>query len=232
MPLIKYIFAGAVLATVSQAQQTGYGQYKSIHITITLSSLIFCRWWNELDWAYNMCIWMGLYFQQSLLLPVSRSVPSSAMATTTNGQATVTVTTVVTSTIATTIVGCVSGSSSMTGVGGNTASSASTIVTTPPPGTTTTLVGGTSTATLSGNPFAGHQLYANPYYSSEIYSLAIPSLTGTLAVKASAVAQVGTFVWMYASSIEIFKTIATDNHTGTLQLRCLYLIPTWEIFKR
>jgi cellulose 1,4-beta-cellobiosidase len=154
------------------------------------------------------------------------------MATTTNGQATVTVTTAVTSTITTIIVGCVSGSSGKTGVGGNTASSASIIVTTPPPGTTITPVGGTYTATLSGNPFAGHQLYANTYYSSEIYSLAIPSLTGTLAVKASAVVQVSTFIWMYASSIEIFKTIATDNRTGALQLRYLYLIPIWEIFKR
>lgn len=52
------------------------------------------------------------------------------------------------------------------------------------------------TTTLSGNPFSGVQLYANPYYSSEIYTSAIPSLTGSLATAATAVAEVGTFVWL------------------------------------
>ena len=48
----------------------------------------------------------------------------------------------------------------------------------------------------SGNPFAGVALYANPYYASEISSLAIPSLTGAMATKAAAVAKVPTFVWL------------------------------------
>jgi cellulose 1,4-beta-cellobiosidase len=66
---------------------------------------------------------------------------------------------------------------------------------------TTTSPGGPSTTSppsggSAGNPFAGVQQYANPYYSSEIYTSAIPSLTGTAAVKASAVAKVGTFVWL------------------------------------
>jgi len=47
-----------------------------------------------------------------------------------------------------------------------------------------------------GNIFAGKQIYANPYYASEISASAIPSLSGTLAAKASAVAKVGTFVWL------------------------------------
>jgi cellulose 1,4-beta-cellobiosidase len=71
--------------------------------------------------------------------------------------------------------------------------------TTTPPATSTTASGGggsTTTAAVVGNPFSGVQLYANPYYSSEIYTLAIPSLTASLAVKASAVAKVGTFVWL------------------------------------
>lgn len=51
-------------------------------------------------------------------------------------------------------------------------------------------------ASVAGNPFSGKQIYANPYYSSEIYASAIPSLTGTLATKASAVAEVGTFSWL------------------------------------
>ena len=59
-------------------------------------------------------------------------------------------------------------------------------------GTTTTA----PTVTNSGNPFSGYQLYANPYYSSEVYTLAIPSLTSSLAAKASAVAKVPSFVWL------------------------------------
>ncbi len=62
---------------------------------------------------------------------------------------------------------------------------------------TSTVVAPTGTvAAAAGNPFAGFQIYANPYYSSEIHTSAIPSLTGALAVKASAVAKVGTFTWL------------------------------------
>jgi len=59
-------------------------------------------------------------------------------------------------------------------------------------GTTTTA----STATNSGNPFSGYQLYANPYYSAEVFTSAIPSLTSSLAAKASSVAKVPSFVWL------------------------------------
>ena len=75
-------------------------------------------------------------------------------------------------------------------------SSTNPATTAPGTGTTTAPPSGTTTAAVSGNPFANAQLYANPYYSSEIHSLAIPSLTGTLAAKATAVAKVGTFVWL------------------------------------
>lgn len=57
----------------------------------------------------------------------------------------------------------------------------------------------TTTAAASGNPFSGYQLYANPYYSSEVISEAIPSLSATsLAAAASKVAEVPSFFWMYA----------------------------------
>lgn len=61
----------------------------------------------------------------------------------------------------------------------------------------------TTTASASGNPFSGYQLYVNPYYSSEVASLAIPSLTGSLSslqAAATAAAKVPSFVWLYASS--------------------------------
>ena len=46
------------------------------------------------------------------------------------------------------------------------------------------------------NPFAGYNFYANPYYSSEVHSLAMPSLAASLQPAAEAVAKVGSFVWL------------------------------------
>ncbi|EMD87617.1 glycoside hydrolase family 6 protein [Bipolaris maydis ATCC 48331] len=54
----------------------------------------------------------------------------------------------------------------------------------------------TPTAAPSGNPFAGKNFYANPYYSSEVHTLAMPSLPASLKPAATAVAKVGSFVWM------------------------------------
>jgi hypothetical protein len=39
-------------------------------------------------------------------------------------------------------------------------------------------------------------MWANDYYRSEVHTLAIPSMTGALAAKASAVAEVPSFQWM------------------------------------
>lgn len=47
-----------------------------------------------------------------------------------------------------------------------------------------------------GNPFEGYEFYANPYYSSEVHELAMPSLAESLKPAATAVANVGSFVWM------------------------------------
>jgi cellulose 1,4-beta-cellobiosidase len=80
-----------------------------------------------------------------------------------------------------------------------TTTSVRTSSTTTKTGVTTTAGGSTTTApptSASGNPFAGKQIYANPYYASEIQSLAIPSLPSSLVAKASAVAKLGTFVWL------------------------------------
>jgi len=50
------------------------------------------------------------------------------------------------------------------------------------------------------NPIAGKTFWANPYYSSEIVSLAAPSLSAagsaSWAAKATNVAKVGTFYWL------------------------------------
>ena len=62
--------------------------------------------------------------------------------------------------------------------------------------TTSTARATTTAAAATGNPFAGKDFYANPYYSSEVYTLAMPSLAASLKPAASAVAKVGSFVWM------------------------------------
>ncbi|KAG2415557.1 exoglucanase 2 precursor [Aspergillus terreus] len=52
------------------------------------------------------------------------------------------------------------------------------------------------TAAPGGNPFEGYQQYVNPYYKSEVLSLAVPSMTGDLAAQASAAADVPSFFWL------------------------------------
>ncbi|KAJ5489331.1 1-4-beta-D-glucan cellobiohydrolase C [Penicillium diatomitis] len=81
---------------------------------------------------------------------------------------------------------------------------------------TTTSAGGSGGSTTTappskGNPFAGYQPYANPYYSSEVVSLAIPSLPASLAPKASAVAKVPSFVWLdTAAKVPTMGTYLAD----------------------
>ncbi|KAH8899870.1 putative cellulose 1, 4-beta-cellobiosidase II precursor [Thozetella sp. PMI_491] len=74
------------------------------------------------------------------------------------------------------------------GGSGTTTTSATTTRTSPPVGS--------GTATWSGNPFSGVQMWANSYYASEISASAIPTLTGAMATKAAAVAKVPTFQWL------------------------------------
>ncbi|KAK4211312.1 family 6 putative glycoside hydrolase [Rhypophila decipiens] len=62
--------------------------------------------------------------------------------------------------------------------------------TTPPP------IGATKTASFSGNPFSGVNMWANTYYSSEIHTLAMPSLSPAMASKAASVAKVPSFQWL------------------------------------
>ncbi|KAG2019107.1 hypothetical protein GB937_005398 [Aspergillus fischeri] len=65
------------------------------------------------------------------------------------------------------------------------------------------------TVTASGNPFSGYQLYANPYYSSEVHTLAMPSLPSSLQPKASAVAEVPSFVWLCSDVAAKVPTMGT-----------------------
>lgn len=71
-----------------------------------------------------------------------------------------------------------------------------------PTTTTTGGSGGSATTTAlsvaSGNPMAGKSFYANPYYTSKISSLAVPSMSAAgsaaWATKATEVVKIGTFV--------------------------------------
>jgi len=66
--------------------------------------------------------------------------------------------------------------------------------------TPTSSGGGGSTTTNTDNPFSGLKQWANPYYASEVSSIAIPSLTASgksaMATKAAAVAKVPSFTWL------------------------------------
>jgi cellulose 1,4-beta-cellobiosidase len=83
---------------------------------------------------------------------------------------------------------CIPGTGGSTGPTTTVGGSSPTTSATSPPGTTV--------PPSAGNPFAGVALYANPYYASEISTSAIPSLSGPMATKAAAVANVPTFVWL------------------------------------
>lgn len=91
------------------------------------------------------------------------------------------------------------------GTGGQTTTTPRTTTPTSRPTTTpTTMTTQTSRPTttqppgtaIAGNPFSGRALFTNPYYSSEIHTLAIPSLPSSLHAAASAVARTPTFMWM------------------------------------
>ncbi|KAH7086462.1 1, 4-beta cellobiohydrolase [Paraphoma chrysanthemicola] len=67
----------------------------------------------------------------------------------------------------------------------------------------------------SGNPLKGKSFYANPYYASEVYSLASPSLVAAgstaLAAKATNVAKVPSFYWLdVRAKVPIISTFAKD----------------------
>ncbi|MCJ1306578.1 hypothetical protein MMC25_000221 [Agyrium rufum] len=194
---MKYlsIAALAALAPLASAQQTLYGQCGGIGWKGATTCV-----------AGSVCIVSNPYYSQCL--PGSAPPPVSTVKTTSSAAAPPPP----------------PKTSSTTSVK---VSSSSVVVVTPPKTTTVSSKAASSaapttatvTAAASGNPFAGKQIYANPYYSSEIFSLAIPSLPASLAAKASAVASVGTFTWLDSVAKvptvgEYLSNIATINAAG------------------
>lgn len=61
---------------------------------------------------------------------------------------------------------------------------------------TAAAIAGANAAAITGNPFSGYQLYANPYYASEVSTSALPSMTGAAKAAAGKAAQVPSFYWL------------------------------------
>ncbi|KAK3325110.1 1, 4-beta cellobiohydrolase [Apodospora peruviana] len=141
--------------------------------------------------AGNYCYAQNPYYSQCL--------PGTA---TTTAGATTTTTTSKTSSTSTSTTSKASSTSTTTNGGAITTISTS---------TTTAAAGASGTATYSGNPFVGVNMWANSYYASEVSTLAIPSMTGAMATKAAAVAKVPSFQWL-----DKFSTINTLM-AGTLK---------------
>ncbi|KAJ5562047.1 hypothetical protein N7535_003490 [Penicillium sp. DV-2018c] len=69
----------------------------------------------------------------------------------------------------------------------------------------------TVTTAASANPFSGYQLYANPYYASEVSASAMPSMTGTAKAAASSAANVPSFYWLdTADKVPTMSTFLED----------------------
>ncbi|KAI7483769.1 putative 1,4-beta-D-glucan cellobiohydrolase [Hortaea werneckii] len=84
--------------------------------------------------------------------------------------------------------------------------------TTAAPTTATTPATTAAPSGTAGNFFAGRQIYANPYYASEVEA-AIPSLPSSLRPAASAVADVGTFVWLDTAA----KVPTVDTYLSNIE---------------
>ncbi|KAH9901712.1 carbohydrate-binding module family 1 [Xylariomycetidae sp. FL2044] len=87
----------------------------------------------------------------------------------------------------------------------------STDVSTTVPGTTVTATtsapAGSGTASYTGNPFSGVQMWTNSYYASEVSEYAVP----TLGAGALAVAEVPSFMWLDTlSKVDLMATTLAD----------------------
>ncbi|KAK6353680.1 hypothetical protein TWF696_005642 [Orbilia brochopaga] len=183
---MKYSLAFSALALVSgaAAQQTMWGQCGGIGWTGPSNCV-----------AGASCSTLNPYYAQCL--SGGNNNPTTTASRTTS-RTTTTTTRVTTTSSTRTTTGPTRTSTTTTRT-----STSTTRTTTPPTTTTRTTTGGGGNpggpVTLSGNPFAGRKQYANAYYSSEVYSLAVPSLVAagkaSMTAAAKAVATVPSFVW-------------------------------------
>ncbi|KAK4097596.1 glycoside hydrolase family 6 protein [Parathielavia hyrcaniae] len=133
----------------------------------------------------STCVFQNPWYSQCL--PGSQVTTTARTTTTTSSSSSSSSTSSSTRTTSSTSIRTTSSTSS---------TSTSATTTSAPPVTSSITGGATITASYTGNPFSGVRLWANNYYRSEVHTLAIPSLTGTMVAKASAVAEVPSFQWM------------------------------------
>jgi cellulose 1,4-beta-cellobiosidase len=185
---MKYSLALSALALASgaAAQQTLWGQCGGIGWT-GAGNCVSGASCSTLNPYYAQCLPGGPTGVTTTTKSTTTPVTTTPRTTTTPGGTTRTTSTTTTR--------------STTTPSSTTRSTTGPITTTP---TTTTSTRGPTVSpggpiTLTGNPFAGRKQYPNPYYSSEVYSLAVPSLVaagkGSLTAAAKAVATVPSFIW-------------------------------------
>jgi len=116
----------------------------------------------------------------------------------------------------------------------STTAATTTRATTTTGGATTTKAATTTAAANTGNPFSGLKQWANPYYQSEVSSIAIPSLSAdgnaAMATKAAAVAKVPSFTWLdtraKVPSVRTYLQDITDaGTTGVIAPFVVYDLP-------
>ncbi|KAF3932412.1 Exoglucanase-6A [Dactylella cylindrospora] len=187
---MKYSFALGALALVSSAaaQQTMWGQCGGINWTGPTNCV-----------AGAACSTLNPYYAQCLSAAGQPTTTSSRTTTTSSRTTTTTTTSSRTTTTSSRTTTPTSTTSSRTTTTSSRTTTGPITTTTTSRTTTTSPVNPGGTITLSGNPFAGRKQYANAYYSSEVYSLAVPSLVAagkaSLTAAAKAVATVPSFVW-------------------------------------
>ncbi|KAH4084079.1 glucanase [Parastagonospora nodorum] len=80
--------------------------------------------------------------------------------------------------------------------------------------------------TLSGNPFASRQIYANKFYSSEVSTAAAAMTDSALAASATKVAQIGTFMWIDTrAKIDIVEDTIKDVPCDQIAALVIYDLP-------
>ncbi|EPS39620.1 hypothetical protein H072_6567 [Dactylellina haptotyla CBS 200.50] len=208
---MKYSFALSALALLSTAaaQQTLWGQCGGIGWTGATNCVAGAAC-STLNPYYAQCL--SASGQQTTTTTTTRTTtPATTTARTTTTSSTTTSRTTTTSSRTTTPT-----STTRTTTPGST--TRTTTTTTPVVTTRTTTGGGGNPGgaiTLTGNPFAGRTMYANAYYSSEVFSLAVPSMVAagkaSLTAAAKAVATVPSFVWFDTiSKVPVLDTYLAD----------------------
>ncbi|RPA82945.1 cellulase [Ascobolus immersus RN42] len=179
---MRYAFAAAGLLAVANAQVQMWGQCGGIGHTggTTCVSGATCTKLND---YYSQCL-PGQSSSSTTTTPTTTSTTTTPRPSTTTPTTTVVVPTTTPRPTTLTTVTSTTGTPTTSSQYGD--------------GTPTNTGTKGPVVTVTGNPFIGHEIYANPYYASQIQT-AVASLQTSepaLAAKAASVAKIGTFLWL------------------------------------